>query len=109
MERYCLALDLKNDPRLIAEYDRYHQSVWPEILQSLRDSGITRMEIYRTGNRLFLIMEGNENFSLEKKAVMDGANPKVQDWEQLMWKYQQALPWAVKGQKWVRMEKVFEL
>jgi L-rhamnose mutarotase len=108
-QRYCLALDLKDDPVLIGEYDRYHQSVWPDILKSLRDSGIERMEIYRTGNRLFLLIEAGKDFSLSRKAGMDAANSKVQEWENLMWHYQQALPWAEPGQKWVLMEKVFEL
>ncbi|TWI88498.1 L-rhamnose mutarotase [Chitinophaga japonensis] len=109
MQRYCLALDLKDDPQLIAEYEKYHEAVWPEILQSLRDSGIERMEIYRVMNRLFLVMEVNDTFSLEKKAAADAANPKVQEWEQLMWKYQEALPIAAPGQKWVKADKVFSL
>ena len=39
-KRYCLTLDLKNDPKLIEEYKKYHKRVWPEITQSLIDSGI---------------------------------------------------------------------
>jgi len=109
MNRYCLALDLGDDEQLIKEYEEYHQRVWPEILQSLRDAGIERMEIYRVENRLFLIIEGNDSFSLEKKRSMDAANPKVQEWETLMWKYQQALPSAKPGEKWTLMKKVFEL
>ena len=107
--RYCLALDLKDDPECIAEYERYHGHVWDEIKKSIYDAGITNMEIYRTGNRLFMIMETNEKFSFEKKAAMDNANPKVQEWEQLMWKFQQPLPWANKGEKWILMEKIFTL
>lgn len=109
LQRYCLALDLKDDPRLIAEYDEYHKKVWPEVLQSLKDAGIEKMEIYRAGNRLFLIIEANESFSLEKKKRMDAANPKVQEWEQLMWKYQTALPQANPGEKWTLMRQVFQL
>ena len=67
LNRYCLALDLIDDQQLIHEYEDYHTRVWPEILESLRDSGIERMEIYRVENRLFLIIEANETFSLEKK------------------------------------------
>lgn len=107
--RYCLALDLKDDPVLIAEYERYHEAVWPEVLQSLRDAGITDMEIYRVENRLVLIMDTADDFSLDRKAEMDAANPKVQVWETLMWRYQAALPSAQPGQKWVLMKKVFEL
>lgn len=109
MRRYCLTVDLKNDPRLIAEYEAYHKAIWPEIIRSIREAGIADMEIYRTGSRMFMIMEVNDNFSFEKKAAMDAGNPKVQEWEELMWKYQQALPAAKPGEKWVLMEKIFSL
>ena len=108
-KRYCLALDLKNDPALIAEYEEWHRKVWPEILRSIKDSGIRNMEIYRTGNRMFMIMETTDEFSFEKKATMDNANSKVQQWEELMWKFQQPLPWAKQGEKWVLMDKIFQL
>ena len=109
MTRYCLALDLKNDPDLIAEYENYHKNVWPEIIENIKGSGIEVLDIYRTGNRMFMIIEANDNFSFEKKALMDSANPKVQEWEELMWKFQQALRWAKPGQKWILMDKIFEL
>lgn len=107
--RYCLTLDLKNDPKLIAEYKQYHESVWPEITESIKESGIVDMEIYLLGTRMFMVMEVNESFSFDKKAKADAGNPKVQEWEQLMWKYQQALPEAKPGEKWLRMERVFKL
>lgn len=108
MKRYCLALDLKDDPQLIAEYEDHHKKVWPEILKSIHDAGIDSMEIYRAGNRLFMIMEVNDTFSFEKKAKADSTNPKVQAWEELMWKYQQPLPVARVGEKWIIMERIFE-
>lgn len=107
--RYCLALDLKNDPALIAEYVKYHQKVWPEIIDSIKSSGIAVLDIYRTGNRLFMIIDANADFSFEQKGKADAANPKVQEWEELMWKFQQAIPWAKPGEKWILMEKIFEL
>jgi L-rhamnose mutarotase len=108
-KRYCLALDLKNDPALVAEYEAYHQQIWPEIRESILSAGISKMEIYRVQNRLFMIMETNDGFSFEKKAAMDAVNPKVQEWEILMWKYQQAMPGAKDGEKWMLMEQIFEL
>lgn len=107
--RYCLTLDLKNDPKLIAEYEQHHQAVWPEIVKSIKESGITHMEIYRYHTRLFMIMEVNENFSFKAKAAADAASQKVQEWETLMWKYQQALPGAKPGEKWQLMENIFSL
>ena len=111
MKKYCLALDLKDDPELINEYEYWHKSenTWPEIKKSITDSGITNMEIYRTGNRLFMIMEVEDSFSFDRKKEMDTANEKVQEWEALMWKFQQALPHAKEGEKWMIMEKIFQL
>ena len=109
MKRYCLALDLVNDDKLIAEYEAYHEKVWPEIKKSITDAGIVQMEIYRFSNRLFMIMEVNEEFSFAKKGEADAADPKVQEWEQLMWKYQQAIPGSKPGEKWVLMDKIFSL
>ena len=109
MKRYCLALDLKDDPQLITEYEAYHREVWPEIKKSILNSGITNMEIYRFGTRLFMIMEKDDAFSFDRKSAMDSSNPKVLEWEQLMWKFQQPLPGSKPGEKWVVMEKIFEL
>lgn len=111
MKRYCLAVDLIDNPDLITEYEHWHktENTWPEIKKSIFDGGIFNMEIYRTGNRLFMIMETTDDFSFEKKSKIDAANPKVQEWEEFMWKFQQPLPWAKAGEKWILMDKIFEL
>jgi L-rhamnose mutarotase len=107
--RFCLTLDLKNNPSLIAEYKRYHEKIWPEITQSIRESGIEDMEIYLLGTRMFMIMEVNDSFSFDAKAQRDQKNSRVQEWESLMGKFQQSLPQAKPGEKWMRMEKIFGL
>lgn len=109
LEKYCFALDLKDDEKLIEEYKVYHQSIWPEITKSIKEAGIEDLEIYLVGNRLFMIMNVNDNFTFEQKSTMDDNNPKVQEWENVMWKYQQALPTAKEGEKWLLMEKIFQL
>jgi L-rhamnose mutarotase len=108
MKKYCLACDLKDDDRLINTYDEYHKNVWPEIKDSLKQSGIEVMEIYRTGNRLFMIIQVTADFSFEKKAAMDLANPIVQKWESLMSEFQQRITWAAEDVKWVLTERVFK-
>ena len=107
--RYCLTLDLKADPLLMAEYKRYHEKIWPEITRSIKDAGIEDMEIYLLGTRMFMVMEVNEKFSFEAKAAADRENPKVQEWEELMWKFQEPLREAKPGEKWLLMEKIFKL
>jgi L-rhamnose mutarotase len=108
-KRYCLTLDLKDSPQLIEEYKRHHQKVWPEITKSIRDASIEDMEIYLLGTRLFMIMEVSSRFSFEEKARADRNNPKVQEWENLMWQFQKPLPQARPGEKWMLMERIFKL
>ena len=107
--RYCLTLDLKDDLQLIAEYKHYHEKIWPEITLSIKDAGIEDMEIYLLGTRMFMVMEVNEQFSFEAKARADRENPKVCEWEELMWKFQEVLPGAKPGEKWLLMETIFKL
>lgn len=107
--RYCLTLDLKDDPKLIAKYKRYHEKIWPEITNSIKDAGIEDMEIYLLGTRMFMLMEVNERFSFEAKAKSDRENPKVREWEELMWEFQRPVAEAKPGEKWLLMERIFKL
>lgn len=109
--RYCLALDLKDDPKLIDAYKSSHrkENFRQEITESIKDAGILDMQIYLTGNRLFMIMEVDEAFDFARKAEMDASNPMVQDWEGFVSQFQQRLPWAKEGEKWVLMEQIYGL
>ncbi len=109
--RHCFALDLKDDPKLIEAYKKYHQvdNVWPEIIASIKDSGIEKLDIYLAGNRLFMIMDVDADFSFEAKQQADLANNKVVEWEILMWTFQQKLPWIKGDEKWLLMENIFTL
>jgi L-rhamnose mutarotase len=109
MPRHCLTLDLQNDPAKISEYKRHHENIWPEIRDSLFDSGVTNMEIYLHGTRMFMIMDVSDDFSFEKKAAMDAANPKVLQWEALMGNFQAVPEGADPVRRWATMEKVFDL
>jgi L-rhamnose mutarotase len=109
MKRYCFALDLKDDVASIAEYEKIHENIWPEIRETIVVAGITDMQIYRIGTRMFMIMDTVDDFSFEAKSKADAENPIVQKWENFMWTFQQALPMAKPGEKWVMMKKIFGL
>ena len=61
------------------------------------------------GNRLFMILHTTDDFSLEAKRAADSANSEMQKWEELMWRFQKPLPFARPGEKWVLMERIFEV
>lgn len=109
--RHCLALDLKDDPALIERYEAWHApaAVPPAVIRSIREADILDMQIWRIGSRLFMIMETGPAFSPEAKAAADMASEDVQAWERLMWEFQQPLPGAAEGEKWIAMRRIFAL
>jgi len=109
MKRFCFVLDLKNQPELIEQYIQHHRAVWPEILESIRSAGVLEMQIFHVTDRLFMIMETVDDFSLKEKSEADAGNPRVQEWEALMSKFQQAIPSAPAGIKWMPMKCIFDL
>ena len=109
MRRFCFTLDLKNDPALIAEYKKHHEKVWPEIAETYRQCGIESMELYLLETRMFMIMEVSERFTFEAKAHADRTNPRLQEWEHLMERFQQVPAGCHDGEKWKRMERIFTL
>jgi L-rhamnose mutarotase len=109
MPRYCLTLDLQDDPNKIAEYKRHHEKIWPEVRDSLFAAGVEDMQIYLTGTHLFMIMDVSDDFSFERKAQMDAANPKVMEWEKLMGNFQRVPKGVSSVKRWTVMERVFDL
>jgi L-rhamnose mutarotase len=111
MTRFYFALDLRDDRQAIAEYERWHlaENIWPEVVASIRAAGIDAMEIFRTGNRLVMAMDAGADYHPAGKAAADAANERVQAWENLMSTFQQPLPWAAPGQKWLPMTRIFSL
>jgi L-rhamnose mutarotase len=111
MKRYCLTLDLKDDPSLIEKYKWHHapENQWPEINATIRATGVVAMEIYLLGNRMCMVMETTDEFTFARMDEIYQQTPRTQEWEELMWGFQQPLPGAKPGEKWVLMEKIFEL
>jgi L-rhamnose mutarotase len=111
MPKLYYALDLHDDPALIAEYERWHraENVWPEILESIAAAGILELEIHRVEDRLVLTMDVDESFSPEAKAAADAKDLRVQAWETLMSSFQKPLPGSAPGEKWRKMSRIFSL
>ena len=111
MTRLYYALDLKDDPALIERYKAWHApgAVPAAINASMRDHGIAELEIFLAGNRMVMVLTPGPGFDPAGKAAFDAASPEVQAWETLMWEFQQALPFAPSGEKWVAMERVYAL
>jgi L-rhamnose mutarotase len=110
MTRYALTVNLKNDPSVIDVYRRYHERVWPEVLQSLRDAGVERMDIHLLGRQLVMLVELHEGLDWRRVfAAHRASSARVAEWERLMAALQEPSPDARPGEWWTVMEPVFHL
>jgi L-rhamnose mutarotase len=111
VNRHVLLLDLKDDPDLIARYEAWHAAgaVPAAVVASIRNAGIGAMNIYRSGTRLVMVMETDEGFDPAAKSAADADDPEVVAWEAMMDEFQQRLPWAGPGEKWVMAQPIFSL
>jgi L-rhamnose mutarotase len=110
MKSYGQALDLVNDPEIIEKYKEYHRNVWPEVVASLKEIGITTMKIYLTGNHLFMYFESVNDFDPERDfQSYTQKNPRANEWNDLMSAFQQKVPEASESDWWAPAELVYDL
>ncbi|WP_372524730.1 L-rhamnose mutarotase [Piscinibacter sp.] len=107
--RHILALDLKDDPALIARYEEHHRAVWPEVLDHLACHGVTAMTIHRLGTRLVMVMDTDATVHDPlRMAAATQTDPVIARWETLMWEFQAPTPWTPAGSKWTPMHCIFD-
>lgn len=109
MTRHVLAVDLKDDPSVVASYLDHHTRVWPEVLRSLKASGIEGMEIYMLGRRLVMFVDTNGRDVRQSLADHQASDPRVAEWEALMKSMQEPVPGSAPGEWWAQMRPVFRL
>ncbi len=106
--RVCFALDLVDDADLITEYEAAHApgAIWPEIARGIRDAGYLSMEIWRTGDRMFMIAEVDDSWP----RPLDPETQAIDDrWQLKMDQFQKRLPHGNPQEKWTPMMQIFDL
>ena len=106
MKRYCQTLELRDDPEMIDKYVEAHAHVWPEIQAGIREVGILDMQIYRRGNRLFMIMDTVDDFDFVKDNARLATLPRQAEWEAYVAQFQGCDPEAASTEKWQLMEQI---
>ncbi len=110
MKDFAMAVNLKNEKEAIKQYEHYHAYPWPEVIKALKQVGILDMKIYRLNYRLFMFMQTEDEFDpnvdFPKYLQLD---ERCQEWEDLMGTFQEPLPEAGPGEKWLLMKKVFQI
>ena len=111
VRRYCRALDLVEDEALIKEYCSLHskERFWKEIGDGIRQVGILNMDIYRSGNHLFMILDVSEDFDWDKSFKKLAGLPRQQEWENTVAKFQKCAAGSTGEAKWTVIERIFTL
>lgn len=109
MKRYCQTLELVDNPQMIEQYVEAHKNVWPEIQEGIRSVGILDMQIFRLGNRLFMICDTVDDFDWEKDNARLAKLPRQAEWEAYVSQFQGCAMNASSTEKWQLMERIFKL
>jgi L-rhamnose mutarotase len=107
---FASTLNLKNDPKAIADYKEYHRKVWPEIERAVRRTGVKKLRIFLHGRRLFMYMETVDDYDPQRAFAEYLKQPRAVEWERLMQaNCQEQLPEAKAGEWWLPMEPIYAL
>jgi L-rhamnose mutarotase len=110
VQSYAQVIDLVDDPEIIEQYEEYHRNVWPEVVASLKEIGITAMKIYRVGNHLFMYYETVDGFQPERDfQSYTEKNPRANEWNDLMSRFQRRIPEAGETDWWTAGKLVYNL
>ena len=109
MKTYAYTINLKNNPVLIAEYIEYHRNVWPEVLESLKKTGIKSDRIFILRTRLFMLLDVEDGFDPQLDLQIHTASPREKEWQTLMNKFQMPVEEAGEGEWWAQMELIFDM
>lgn len=109
MKRYCQMLELVDDDELIRKYVEVHAHVWPEIMAGQKEVGILDMQIYRYGNKVFMICDTVDEFDWERDMARLATLPRQAEWEAYVSRYQGCDPSTPSAAKWHLMDKIFQL
>ncbi len=104
-EHIILTANLVNDTKLQQEYLDYHATQfekWPDLAKGFCNADFQQLLIFKNGRQLVLVI------SIPKGKILDELNPKttennpkMNEWNKIMGKYQEGIIGTKKGETWV--------
>ncbi len=109
-DHILLTCNLVADKKLQQEYLNYHTTQfekWPEISRGFCNASFQQLLIYRNGRQLVLVISIPKGESLDKlNPKTTENNPKVDEWNKIMSKYQEGIEGTKKGETWVFLKQL---
>ena len=106
MKRYGQVIRIKLEK--LDEYKAYHKNVWPEVLDTIRKCNIRNYSIFHKDGYLFAYFEYvGDDFEADMKKM--AADPKTQEWWNIIKPMQEPLETRANGEWWANMEEIFHV
>ncbi|CAN5682530.1 hypothetical protein BH11BAC3_BH11BAC3_17330 [soil metagenome] len=104
-DHVLLTVNLVADKKMQQEYLNYHATQfekWPEVSKGFCNAGFQQLLIYKNGRQLVLVISIPKGESLDNLNPKTTANnPRVDEWNKIMSKYQEGIEGTKKGETWV--------
>ena len=109
-ENIVLTANLVNDEKMQKDYVDYHKTQfekWPEIAKGFCNADFQQLQVFKNGRQLILVISIPKGESLDKlNPKTTENNPRVDDWNNLMKKYQTGIEGAKPGEAWIFLKKI---
>src|SRR5262249_61546926 len=93
MTRHVFLVHLRDDPAAVAAYREHHQRVWPEVIASLRRSGVQSMDIHLLGRTAVVMVGAADGTDVRHAfAAHHASSARVAEREQLINSLQEPSP-----------------
>ena len=110
-DNIIMTVNLVKDPKLQQQYLAYHANQfqkWPEVSQGFCNANFQQVLVFKNGRQLMLVISIPKGESLDKlNPLTTKNNPRVNDWNNLMKKYQERIEGSKKGEVWVVFKDVY--
>ena len=109
-DNIVLTANLVDDPKMQKEYVEYHKTQfekWPEIAKGFCNADFQQLQVFKNGRQLMLVIsipKGEDLDKLNPKTTEN--NPRVDDWNAIMKKYQTGIEDAKQGEVWNFLKKI---
>jgi hypothetical protein len=104
-DNIILTANLVKDPKLQQEYLNYHATQfkkWPEVANGFCNADFQQLLVFKNGRQLLLVISIPKGKSLDElNPKTTENNPRVDEWNKLMAKYQEGIPGTKPGEVWV--------
>jgi len=109
-DNIIMTANLVANPKMQQEYLNYHATQfqkWPQVSLGFCNANFQQVLVFKNGRQLMLVISIPKGQNLNKlNPLTTKNNPRVNDWNNIMKKYQEGIEGTQKGEVWVVFKDV---